>query len=231
MDEHLLREITDCRACPRLVEHLARVRCDHPDYHAGPVLPFGDPEARLFIVGLAPGMHGANATGRPFTRDHAGILLYATLHAHGFSNQAQATSPDDGLELYDCRISNGVKCLPPANKPLLSEIKTCNRYLQQEIQSLPADALILSLGRIAHDAVLRALKLTQAHYPFGHAREYHPPNGLRLMASYHCSRYNTQTGRLTSAMFARVFARIREILGETKMNSPCDGRHQQENQV
>lgn len=201
-----------CVDCPRLASHLAHVRERFNGYHGRPVAPFGDPQARMLIVGLAPGMHGANRSGRPFTGDFAGILLYQTLHKHGFANQAQATSRDDGLELRDCRITNAVKCLPPGNKPESDEIRACNRYLQTELQALPTGALILALGGIAHKSVLQAFKFKQADYPFGHAAEHALPNGLTLIDSYHCSRYNTQTRRLTAAMFDQVLARTRQLI-------------------
>ena len=167
--------------------------------------PFGDPDAALLIVGLAPGMHGANATGRPFTGDHAGILLYATLFKAGFSNQAEGNRADDGLQLTGCRITNAVKCLPPANKPTTAEIATCNRYLAAELELLPRPGVIVALGRIAHNAVLKAFALRQTSHVFGHAAEHTLADGVTLIDSYHCSRYNTQTRRLTPAMFERVF--------------------------
>ena len=201
-----------CVDCPRLASHLAHVRERFNGYHGRPVAPFGDPQARLLIVGLAPGMHGANRSGRPFTGDFAGILLYHTLHKYGFASQAEALSRDDGLELRNCRITNAVKCLPPGNKPETDEIRTCNRYLETEVQALPAAALILALGGIAHKSVLQAFKLKQADYAFGHAAEHSLPNGFTLIDSYHCSRYNTQTRRLTPPMFDQVLARVRELL-------------------
>jgi len=200
-----------CVCCPRLAGHLAAVRRDHPGYHAAPVAPFGPANAPLLIVGLAPGMHGANATGRPFTGDHAGILLYRTLHAFGFSNQADAVAPDDGLVLKDCRVTNAVKCLPPQNKPTPAEIRTCNGFLAAEIDAV-APRVILALGRIAHDAVLRAQGLALAAYPFAHGAEHDLGQGRRLFDSYHCSRYNTQTRRLTTAMFDELFREIRARL-------------------
>lgn len=201
----------ECRHCGRLAAFLDRVRIEHPDYHGRPVEPFGDREPDLLIVGLAPGYHGANATGRPFTGDHAGILLYSTLHKHGFSNQPRSITRNDGLRLHRCRITNAVKCLPPANKPTTAEVKTCNRYLAAEIGTLKSSAVILALGNVAHGAVLRASGLKGAAYPFGHARQYALPSGLWLIDSYHCSRYNTQTRRLTEDMFDHVFelARMR----------------------
>jgi uracil-DNA glycosylase family 4 len=202
----------ECTRCPRLAAHLAAVRRAHPDYHAAPVAPFGDPEARLLIVGLAPGMHGANRTGRPFTGDFAGILLYRTLYAHGFGSQPEATAVDDGLVLRGCRITNAVKCLPPENKPTTEEVRTCNGYLAAELATLPDAAVLLALGQVAHNAVLRALDLRQSAWRFGHGVEHVLPNGLRLLDSYHCSRYNTQTGRLTEPMFDAVVGRCRELL-------------------
>jgi uracil-DNA glycosylase len=200
-----------CRACPRLAAFLDAVAERHPDYHCRPVAPFGDPRARLLIVGLAPGMHGANRTGRPFTGDHAGILLYATLHKFGFASQAEALDPGDGLRLIDCRITNAVKCLPPDNKPVGAEINTCNAYLANELGTLPAGAVVLALGGIAHRAVVRALGLRQAAIRFAHEAQ-HELGAMRLLDSYHCSRYNTNTGRLTAGMFESVFARARELL-------------------
>ncbi|OGI64743.1 MAG: SPO1 DNA polymerase [Candidatus Muproteobacteria bacterium RBG_16_60_9] len=201
-----------CRACPRLARHLAGVRREHCDYHARPVAPFGDARARLLIVGLAPGMHGANRTGRPFTGDHAGILLYQMLHRHGFANQPNGADPRDGLRLIDCRITNAVKCLPPENKPLPEEVVRCNRYLRAELERLPAGAVVLALGAIAHGAVLRAHDLKLASFPFGHGKEYLLPSDLALFDSYHCSRYNTQTRRLTPRMFSTVVRRVRARL-------------------
>ena len=201
----------DCRRCPRLADFLDQVRRQHPDYHARPVAPFGDPRARLLIVGLAPGMHGANATGRPFTGDFAGILLYETLHKFGFSNRPASMRPGDGLKLRDCRITNAVKCLPPQNKPATGEIRACNGFLGAELDTLPAGAVILALGRIAHDAVLRARGLRLSAHPFAHGAEHRLENAL-LLDSYHCSRYNTQTRRLTVDMFEALFARIDGLL-------------------
>jgi uracil-DNA glycosylase family 4 len=202
----------DCAACPRLAHHLREIRSQRPEYHARPVPPFGPAKARLLIVGLAPGMHGANRTGRPFTGDHAGILLYRTLHAYGFASQADGSAADDGLRLRDCRVTNAVKCLPPANKPLPGEVTECNRYLRAELTGLPPDAVVLALGRIAHSAVLKALTLPAKDHVFHHGAEYALPDHRRLLDSYHCSRYNTQTRRLTETMFAAVFARARALL-------------------
>ena len=198
----------DCRACPRLVHFLDEVRTCHPGYHARPVAPFGDPAPRLLIVGLAPGLHGANRTGRPFTGDYAGVLLYQTLHKFGYASRPESVSADDGLQLTGCRITNAVKCLPPANKPEPAEVRECNRYLIAELGSLPPQTGVLALGQIAHQSVLRALNLKAKDYPFAHDSHYDLPNGRRFYSSYHCSRYNTQTKRLTPEMFESVFARI-----------------------
>jgi uracil-DNA glycosylase family 4 len=176
------------------------------------VAPFGDPEARLLIVGLAPGMHGANASGRPFTGDYAGILLYQALYDHGYSNAPESVSRDDGLRLEGCRITNAVKCLPPENRPTTAEIKTCNPYLAAELAALAGGSVVLALGAIAHNAVLRALGLTLSHHPFGHGALHRLGAGLRLLDSYHCSRYNTQTKRLTRAQFYTVFEQARALL-------------------
>jgi uracil-DNA glycosylase family 4 len=198
----------DCRACPRLAHFLEAVRASHPDYHARPVPAFGDPRPRLLIVGLAPGMHGANRSGRPFTGDFAGVLLYQTLYQFGYASAPDSISADDGLQLIGCRITNAVKCLPPANKPEPAEIRECNHFLAAELADLPEQACILALGQIAHQAVLRALNLKLKDYPFSHASAYCLPDGRRLVSSYHCSRYNTQTRRLTPEMFVAVFEKI-----------------------
>lgn len=202
----------NCRECSRLADFLDTVKAQHPDYFAKPVPPFGDAAARLLVVGLAPGMHGANATGRPFTGDHAGILLYQTLHEFGFSTAPRSRSANDDLTLLDCRITNAVKCLPPANKPTTAEMRSCNSYLAEEIKSLPAGAVIVALGSIAHNAVLRACGMRQSEIRFGHGVEARLPNGVTLIDSYHCSRYNTQTKRLTSSMFEAIFERARVLL-------------------
>jgi uracil-DNA glycosylase len=203
----------DCRDCSRLVSFLNAERKVFPDYHNAPVAPFGDPRARLLVVGLAPGFHGANASGRPFTGDHAGIILYQTLHRFGFATQPVSTSKEDGLELRNCRITNAVKCVPPQNKPLPGEIRTCNRYLASELKNTRADAILIALGVIAHEAVLMALGLAIPKYKFAHGNQYELPNGMTLLDSYHCSRYNTQTRRLTGEMFDAVFRRARELVG------------------
>ena len=202
----------ECCDCPRLSRFRHEVKNSHPDYHALPVAPFGAEQPELLIVGLAPGMHGANRTGRPFTGDFAGILLYETLHRFGFSNQPNGTAIDDGLQLSNCRITNAVKCLPPGNKPENNEILICNNYLSNELNELQQLKIILALGNIAHRAVLLALKLKAKDFPFGHKAAHSLPNGLLLYDSYHCSRYNTQTKRLTREMFEAVFAQIRSHL-------------------
>jgi uracil-DNA glycosylase family 4 len=166
------------------------------------------------IVGLAPGLHGANATGRPFTGDHAGILLYQSLYRFGFSDRPESRSADDGLRLTGCRITNAVKCVPPQNKPVGAEIRTCNSYLAEELRSLARVEVILALGLVAHQAVLRALSARLAEYRFAHGAEWALPDGRTLLDSYHCSRYNTQTGRLTEAAFHQVFERARRILDQ-----------------
>ncbi len=203
----------ECRDCPRLAGFLDQVRRDHPAYHARPVPPFGDAAAELLIVGLAPGMHGANRTGRPFTGDHAGILLYRSLHEFGFASRALSETADDALVLKNCRVSNAVKCLPPQNKPLPGEIRCCNRYLAAEMRQRPP-RVILALGAVAHQAVLMACGLKRTSFQFAHHAVHSLPSasaslsGIRLYDSYHCSRYNTQTKRLTEVMFHAVFRDI-----------------------
>lgn len=209
------RDVSLCRECPRLANFLDDVKSQYPDYHARPVLPFGDPSPKLLIVGLAPGMHGANRTGRPFTGDYAGILLYETLHQYGFSTAPASVHAEDDLRLIGCRITNAVKCLPPQNKPDTIEIKQCNKYLKEEIDALDDECVILALGNIAHQSVLRAQALKVKEYPFAHGATYRLPAGQTLVDSYHCSRYNTQTRRLTPEMFRAVFERIaQQIKGE-----------------
>lgn len=202
----------DCKRCPRLASHLAAIRREYPDYHARPVPSFGADDAWLLVVGLAPGMHGANRSGRPFTGDFAGILLYQTLHEFGFASRPVSESADDGLELLDCRVTNAVRCLPPQNKPVGAEVNRCNVFLEQELQRVPAGGVVLALGGVAHRAVIKAQDLRQAAHPFGHAAEHDLPEGRVLLDSYHCSRYNTQTRRLTEDMFRAVFRRAAELL-------------------
>ncbi len=202
-----------CRRCPRLAGFLRDVRASHPGYHAAPVPAFGEAAPRLLIVGLAPGMHGANRTGRPFTGDHAGILLYATLHRLGLADRPESVSPDDGLRLKECRITNAVKCLPPENRPTGAEVNLCNGYLAAEIHALAPCTAILALGGVAHRAVLRALGLRQAEHPFAHQAQFPLPQGRWLVDSYHCSRYNTQTGRLTAPAFEAAVRQAAQCAG------------------
>jgi uracil-DNA glycosylase len=202
----------DCALCPRLARFRAANRGAFPDWHNAPVASFGDPAATLLIVGLAPGLKGANRTGRPFTGDHAGEILYATLHRFGFARGEYRATPDDGLELIDCRITNAVRCVPPENRPLGPEVNACRRFLQGELHAPPAPAVILPLGAIAHGSVVRGLGLRGARYPFGHGAVYHIRGGPTLAPSYHCSRYNLNTGRLTPVMFEQVFARVRALV-------------------
>jgi len=219
---HYPSEPSDCRQCERLASFLDNVKKQHPDYHSKPVDAFGDPAGKLLIVGLAPGMHGANRTGRPFTGDYAGILLYQTLHQYGFASHAESVSRNDNLRLINCRITNAVKCLPPQNKPNPDEIKLCNHYLQMEIRTfLQGDGkAILALGAIAHQAVLRSLELRLKDYTFSHgAIHMLPDHAARLYDSYHCSRYNTQTKRLTAEMFEQILATIAADLASSTRNS------------
>ena len=199
--------------CPRLARFLASTAHAHPDYHCKPVAPFGDAAPALLIVGLAPGMHGANRTGRPFTGDHAGILLYESLHELGLATAATSVDRDDGLKLPGVRITNAVKCLPPENKPLPAEIKTCNQYLAAELAKLHSVRAVLALGTVAHDATLVASGLRKSAARFGHGREHELPGGRHLIDSYHCSRYNTQTRRLTGEMFRAVLRRAATLAG------------------
>ena len=201
----------DCPLCPRLAEFRAQARAKAPDWHNAPVDSFGDPNAQLLIVGLAPGMQGANRTGRPFTGDYAGDLLYATLLDYGFAKGVFQARPDDGLKLVGCRISNAVRCVPPQNKPLPAEINTCRQFLVTTIATMPRVRAIVALGRIAHDTTLKALGLRNAAAPFAHGA-VHDAGAFRLYDSYHCSRYNTNTRVLTPEMFRNVFAKVRKDL-------------------
>ncbi len=200
-----------CRACPRLATFLDDVNERYPDYYCRPVPPFGDDAAGFLIVGLAPGMHGANRTGRPFTGDHAGILLYEMLHKFGFSTRSESLAADDDLQLQNCRITNAVKCLPPENKPVGAEINTCNAFLANELDGLPDGAVVIALGGIAHRAIVKARGGRQADFKFAHGA-VHTLGKFQVLDSYHCSRYNTNTGRLTPEMFAAIFAKARELL-------------------
>jgi uracil-DNA glycosylase family 4 len=202
----------NCRDCPRLAEFLQGIRREHPDYHARPVPSFGPRRARLLVVGLAPGMHGANRTGRPFTGDYAGVLLYRSLHKFGFASDAGSDRADDGLRLNDCRITNAVRCVPPGNKPRPDEVRRCNHYLAEEIAAVRPRA-VLALGAIAHRAVLMALGLPPGRHRFAHGAVHALPSlAARLFDSYHCSRYNTNTGRLTAAQFETVIRAIATAL-------------------
>jgi uracil-DNA glycosylase family 4 len=194
-----------CRRCPRLARHLEDVRERYRGYHARPVPPVGPARAEVLVVGLAPGLHGANRTGLPFVGDRAGALLYETLQRFGLATPAPGAG---GFRPVGCRITNAVKCLPPDNRPLRSEVERCNPYLREEIAALPHRGAILALGRIAHDAVLLALGLPAARLPFAHGARHALPRGLALFDSYHCSRYNTSTGRLTPEMFRTVVAAV-----------------------
>jgi uracil-DNA glycosylase len=202
-----------CTRCPRLARYLEATRGGHPEYWARPVPSFGAARPKLLIVGLAPGMHGANRTGRPFTGDFAGILLYRTLHELGLSSAPESAAADDALRLIGARITNAVKCVPPGNKPLPDEIHRCNSFLREELAALPTVRVYLALGRIAHDAVLLARDLKRSQYAFGHGREHALGEAHWLIDSYHCSRYNTQTRRLTAPMFREVVARACALAG------------------
>lgn len=202
----------DCPLCPRLVAFREANRAREPLWHNAPVPPFGDVTARLLIVGLAPGMQGANRTGRPFTGDYAGDLLYATLLEYGFAEGTYQARPDDGLRLVDCRIANAVHCVPPQNKPLPVEINTCRQFLAANLATMSELRAIVALGRIAHDTVLKPLNLKASQAPFGHGA-VHQAGAFKLYDSYHCSRYNTNTGVLTTDMFRSVFAKVKADLG------------------
>ena len=203
----------DCRACPRLASYLDETKQAFPDYFCRPVPCFGDRSAKLLIVGLAPGKHGANATGRPFTGDHAGLLLYRSLYQYGLSNNPESNARGDGLQLHGCRITNAVKCLPPENRPIGSEVKNCIGFIGAEIQDLPKGAVILALGKVAHDAVIRVFELKLSTHKFRHGGEITLPDDRILLSSYHCSRYNTQTRRLTEQMFMTIVSRAKQLSG------------------
>ena len=206
----------DCPLCPRLVAYREAVRAKEPAWFNGAVPSFGDANGELVIIGLAPGVTGANRTGRPFTGDWAGDLLYATLDKFGLSKGSYGADPGDGLKLTGAMITNAVRCVPPENKPIGEEINTCRPFLQARLAALPKLKVILCLGKISHDSTLRALGLKVAQYPFGHGTKYEvAANGkpVTLLSSYHCSRYNTNTGRLTPEMFEAVFASAKEALG------------------
>ena len=201
----------DCTLCPRLAAFREANRAREASWFNAPVPSFGDPKGRLLIVGLAPGLRGANRTGRPFTGDFAGDLLYATLIEYGFARGAYQARPDDGLALIDCRISNAVRCVPPQNKPLPLEIANCRPFLAATLTTMPSLKAIVALGRIAHESIAKALALRAAAVPFAHGA-IHQVGKIRLYDSYHCSRYNTNTGVLTPEMFRNVFAKVRSEL-------------------
>ena len=203
---------TDCGLCPRLQAFRERNRASEPAWHNAPVPSFGHRNARLLIVGLAPGLKGANRTGRPFTGDYAGDLLYGTLLKTGFAKGTYGAAPGDGLQLVDCRITNSVRCVPPENKPTPAEIKTCRTFLLGTVAEMPNLTAILALGRIAHDSVLTAWALRKAIFPFAHGASHSLDESVTLFSSYHCSRYNTNTGVLTAEMFEDVFGKIRQYL-------------------
>ena len=201
----------DCPLCPRLVAYRETNRAKQPSWFNAPVPSFGEQSARLLIVGLAPGLSGANRTGRPFTGDYAGELLYGTLLKYGFAHGKYEARPDDGLELVDCRIANAVRCAPPENKPTPEEIATCRRFLRATFDAMPNLKVIVALGRIAHESTLRALEAKLPAFPFAHGAQHTLPRAI-LFDSFHCSRYNTNTGKLTTEMFESVFAEVRKLL-------------------
>ena len=202
----------DCPSCPRLAGYRRTNRGAWPDWHNAPVPPFGPLSARLLIVGLAPGLRGANRTGRPFTGDDAGDLLFAVLAEFGFAEGVYARRADDGLTPVDCRITNGVRCAPPQNRPTGAEVAACRAYLAAEMRAMPRLRVVLALGRVAHATTLAAVGLTAARHPFAHGARHALPGDRRLIDSYHCSRYNTNTGRLTAAMFRDVFRAVEREL-------------------
>jgi len=204
---------SDCSKCERLVELRQSLRQEHPAWHNAPVPSFGDPAAVLLIVGLAPGLQGANRTGRPFTGDYAGDLLYQTLSKLGLSKGTYDSRPDDGLLLQGCMITNAVRCLPPQNKPVGAEITNCRPFLENQITGMAKVKAILALGKIAHDSVVRTLGSKLSHHKFAHAAVHHFDSGLTLVDSYHCSRYNTNTRRLTEAMFENAMAIAKDASG------------------
>ncbi len=209
----------DCPLCPRLVDFRLANRVAEPGWHNAPVRSFGDPDARLLIVGLAPGLRGANRTGRPFTGDYAGELLYQTLIEFGFATGSYLADPADGLVLNDCMVTNAVRCVPPQNKPTPGEVATCRRFLIGRIAALDRLEAVLALGRIAHESTLVALGARRAAFPFAHGAKHAVRPNLTLFDSYHCSRYNTSTGKLTPQMFKAVLQAIRDHLGPSRAGS------------
>ncbi len=205
----------DCSLCPRLVALRHECRAEHPGWWNAPVQAFGDPAAWLAIVGLAPGKHGANRTGRPFTGDYAGDLLFATFAKFGLTEGIYGSTVDDGVRLKGAMIINAVKCLPPENKPTPEEIRTCRPFLESQLAALPDVRVVIALGQIAHQSAVKVMGGRLPKAPFGHLNEHRMPDGRMLIDSYHCSRYNQNTGRLTAEMFEAVFARARELQDET----------------
>lgn len=204
----------DCPLCPRLVSYLNDARQKYPDWHNAPVPNWSAPSPRLMIVGLAPGLKGANRTGRPFTGDWAGDLLYQTLVKFDFAKGNYGKSREDGLELTDAIIVNAVRCVPPENKPIGAEINNCRPFLRATVEQTTSVQCVVALGGIAHNSFLTLFDVKKKDFPFGHGNEHQLPNGTLLIDSYHCSRYNTNTGRLTEEMFENIFARVREIVGK-----------------
>ncbi len=203
----------DCQFCPRLAAYRSELRGENPEWFNAPVPAFGDPDAWLAIVGLAPGVAGANRTGRPFTGDQAGGLLYDTLGKLGFTRGRYGGTADDGLRLKGAIVHNAVRCVPPQNKPIGAEVNNCRPFLRSALDALPKLTTIVALGTIAHASTLRAYGQAAGHHRFGHCAEHRIPGGPLLIDSYHCSRYNQNTGRLTPAMFEAVFARAVELRG------------------
>ncbi len=214
-DEQIPQPAHDCELCPRLVAYRMANRTAQPEWFNAPVPSFGPLTARLLVVGMAPGVKGANRTGRPFTGDHAGVLLYESLGKFGFAKGAYGATADDGMTMQDCRIINAVRCVPPANLPEPAEVKTCNQFLAGELRGLPNVRIVLALGVLAHAAVLRACGIPPSRYRFQHGAVHTLPDGLMLANSYHVSRYNTSTRRLTTEMFEAVMfdlvRRLREL--------------------
>lgn len=209
----------DCSLCPRLCAFHEANRRQYPDFFNGPVPPFGGLDAPLLVVGLAPGLKGANRTGRPFTGDYAGLILYSSLLKMGFATGDYKESRDDGLMLHGCRITNAVRCVPPENKPEPSEIKQCNSFLKAEIAAMPNLRLIVSLGTISHNAVLKALGHKASFGKFAHGAVHRLNHGLILLDSYHCSRYNINTGRLTQAMFDEIIGKAKTLIGDGELKA------------
>ena len=212
MSQPPLRDAS-CRLCPRLAEFLDEARAKNPDWHNAPVNGYGPLDAPIMLVGLAPGMRGANRTGRPFTGDYAGDLLFQMMDEFGLSTGEYQSRPDDGVELHHIRIVNSVRCVTPQNKPIGSEINTCRQFLIEDIQLMTKMKAMITLGRIGHLSALKALGLKEKDYPFSHGGQHLLDNGVMLISSYHCSRYNTQTGRLTTDMFRDVFRMATEAAG------------------